>query len=379
MVKRLTVIFVVSLFVMLIFAGGAFAATAKKTSDATWKRHISEDYKVDGPGWEAYRASSGVPAKYRTAGVKYQPDCTPDPDDPVADPTEWDMVDPTWYEFQQNGSMGRMISVTDNNFRHISWMRHDGPIYPPGPRYVMAKTKKSDGTWNARVEIGPGTINSGYSNQANTHDGRSVVIFHSTAGIGGQWSSLKIADSEISNNYPYLWDLPDTIENAPSGERGAWPKGEVGYDAILDRDYIHIVETEGNTTPGAILYLGYLRCYEDPADGSQLICQTCVRGVPQTYVIPAGVNFNDTVGNFPGFMSCDISAIPVTGKISKKVAIVWLIPNELPLGEDCNLFSDVAYIEADNNGEGWVDGTDWPPTVHRITNFGTTGDIPVTR
>ena len=33
----------------------------------------------------------------------------------------------TWYDFQKNAAMARMISVTTTGYRHFSWMFTDGP------------------------------------------------------------------------------------------------------------------------------------------------------------------------------------------------------------------------------------------------------------
>ena len=69
MVKRLTAVFVLSLFVVFVFAGGAFAA-AKKSSDVKWTRHISQDWNVDGSGYESYNVPQMVYSKYLTGGSK---------------------------------------------------------------------------------------------------------------------------------------------------------------------------------------------------------------------------------------------------------------------------------------------------------------------
>ena len=83
MVKRLTLVFILSVFIMLMFAGGAFATTAKKVStDGKEIRHVSEEpYPSDDA--KAYTS----PSRYSTAGSKDESDCfniIPDPEVPVA-------------------------------------------------------------------------------------------------------------------------------------------------------------------------------------------------------------------------------------------------------------------------------------------------------
>ncbi|MGB3092061.1 MAG: hypothetical protein WBC42_02475, partial [Candidatus Zixiibacteriota bacterium] len=119
MVKRLTIVFILSVFITLMFVGGAFATTAKKVSaDGKEMRHISED--VYPP--ETMDAAAGL-GKYSTTGSKDPAACydlIPDPEVPAA--TEHDLVGLTWYEYQKNGSMGRMISVSSagtGGYRHV--------------------------------------------------------------------------------------------------------------------------------------------------------------------------------------------------------------------------------------------------------------------
>jgi hypothetical protein len=127
MVKRLTAVFVLSLFVVFVFSGGAFAA-AKKSSDVKWTRHISQDWNVDGSGYESFNVPQRAYSKYLTGGAKLT--CT-DIQPEVGIIIQHDEIGDTWYDFQKNGAMGRMISVTSGGYRHISWMYTDHE-YPPG-------------------------------------------------------------------------------------------------------------------------------------------------------------------------------------------------------------------------------------------------------
>jgi hypothetical protein len=372
MVKRLTLVFILSIFVMLMFAGGTFATTAKKVSaDGKQIRHVSEDAY---PSDDANAITS--PGRYSAAGSKDESDCLdliPDPEVPAA--TEHDLVGSTWYEFQKNGSMGRMISVTSagtGGYRHVSWMWTAG-VYPGGQRRVYARTKAA--AWQATAqEVGLGTVNSGYSNQTHLNDGTSVVIFHRT-GLGGNWCYMAVADGPAASPlYTRKWDLPDDMPEAPSTELGAWPKCEVLYctDTTVHANplnYFHIIENEGNTVGGAENRVGYMRCYISPTNGDTLYCQTPTTG-GEIYAIKDNTAFQDEVYSFGS--SCDISATAVTGRgiVGKRVAIPYL---PLASAGTCDYLSDAAYMECMDNGDAWIDGTDWPPTTHRLTNFGTTG------
>jgi hypothetical protein len=344
--------------------------TAKRVSaDGKELRHISED--VHPP--ETMDAV-GAPGRYSTAGFKDESDCynlIPDPD--VSTVTEHDLVGTTWYEFQKNGSMGRMISVTSagtGGYRHVSWMWSAG-VYPGTQRRVYARSKPAAGVWSTLQEVGLGTVNSGYCNQTHLNDGTSVVIFHRT-GIGGNWSYLGMADVPAADPlYARKWDLPDEMPEGASGEVGAWPKCEVLYcidstiNDTLPIDYIHIIENEGNTVAGAEQWIAYLRCYVDPTDVNNLKCQTPTT-YPEVYNIPANTAFQDQVYGFGS--SCDISAVVATGRgiVGKKVAIPYM---PLVSAGDCDQFHNVGYIVCLDNGAAWLDGTDWPPTTHIIADY----------
>ena len=356
--------------VIIVFVAEGFSTEVKHKIKV---RHISEDVQVDAPGYELQLPFPKSAAKYGRTGVTYNGNCfniIPDPElDP---PAEFDQVGTTWYEFQKNGSMGRMISVTPAGYRHISWMWTAG-VYPGVPRAVYARSKSPAGVWGSQAEVGPGLINSGYCNQAHLHDGSSVVVYHSTSAVGGLASSMAIEDAPGTGQYSRKWDLPDCIAEAPypSHDRGSWPKCDVLYcvdetvhpDAL---DYIHIVETELSTCCIHQEH-AYLRCFIDPADSTSLICQTPNE---PPYAIPANTEFQDTVHSFD--RSSDIAAVVATGRgvVGNRVAIPYM---PAAVTGDYDYLSDAAYIECMDNGDGWIDGSDWPPTIHKITNFGTTG------
>ncbi|UCB51637.1 MAG: dockerin type I repeat-containing protein, partial [Candidatus Zixiibacteriota bacterium] len=140
----------------------------------------------------------------------------------------------------------------------------------------------------------------------------------------------------------------------------------VSFDSL---SYIHLIENESNVQGGALQWIGYLRCYVDPSDSNNLKCQTPTT-YPEVYNIPANTAFQDEVYGWD--FEPDISAIVVTGRglAGRRVAIPYMPP---AVAGDPDYLSDAAYIECMDNGDGWLDGTDWPPTIHKITNYGWTG------
>jgi hypothetical protein len=368
MVKRLTVISVVCMLVVCIFAGGAFSAVDKKaaTDDPEWMRHISEDFAPS----ETFRVPS---QQYPTGGIKYMANCTPIyPDPAIGAPIVHQQIGTTWYDFQKNGSVGRMIDVTNNGYAHHTWM-YTAAVYPGTPRIVKYVKELPDHTFFPEADAGPGPgYNSGYCNVTHLHDGTPVVVYHET-GEFGRDCVLAAADDEVGNVFNRHWDLPDGIADAASQEPMMWPKGTAQYDSATGIDYIHIVGTEGELTGGTLDKVAYIRCYIDPGDPFKLICQSWVNGACSTYTRP-----NNEVIVDPALLpisslsaSCSVDIITVVSPVSKKVAIIWLTAAK---EDDCDYHSDVAYVESNHLGDEWINGTNWPPPPIKLTNYGTTGN-----
>ncbi|MGB2979767.1 MAG: dockerin type I repeat-containing protein, partial [Candidatus Zixiibacteriota bacterium] len=377
-VKVLTLV-IVACFVWGILIASGFSATAKKSSaNAKRTKHISEDvYSSEN--------AQGVasPGKYSAVGSKDETECyflIPDPE--VLPVTEHDLVGATHHDFQQYGSMGRMISVSSEatgGYRHVSWMWTAG-VFPGTQRRVYARTKPLAGVWSTAQEVGLGTVNSGYSNQSHLNDGTSVIVFH-RSGIGGDWCYLAVADGPLANPfYTRKWDLPDYISGA--SEPGRWPKMGIVYDVAEDRDYMHIAVTESSRfsfwdyhhvySPAEQKAYGYVRCYISPTNVDTLICQSYVDGATQTYNIPANTSGGGPSSPIAGFdTGYTISPIVVTSPVSQRVAIVYTKPLVLDGWEERN---DVCYIESMNNGDDWIDGTNWPPVQYNTTSYPPSGN-----
>ena len=239
MKRKMLIFLVLVCFGLGVFVVQGFSATAWQR---TKLRHICQDNLVDAPGFELHRAPYKALSRYTTLGLKYQANCE-NINPEAGTVVEHDQIGDTWYDFQQNESMGRMISVTNNGYRHFSWMFCDHP-YPPGPRYVDANCRDPLGNYIGQVHADGGDVNAGYSNQTHLHDGTSVVIYHRTAGSPEWYTSLTLDSSVCSGLFERHWDIPDYITGQMSDNPGIWPKAEVMYDAMEDRDYIHILHRE---------------------------------------------------------------------------------------------------------------------------------------
>jgi PKD repeat protein len=358
----------------LIFVLGVPFAFARPTERRSKPIPVSEIVPVaDGEG--------GMPRvliERPVSGVKYQTTCE-NINPEVGTIIQHDQVGSTYFDYQSNGSMGRMIAVGPGGHRHMAW-HYTAGVYPGNPRYVYYNCKDSLGNWLGDTLVDGGTnINAGYPNMGVLHDGRAVVIYHRYAGTPPWYTSLTVQDSgQICSGYfTNKYDLPD---NLGATEEGIWPKMGIVYDTEVDTDYIHVVMTEGKTS-GGNQRLGYTRCHLIAAN--KLLCETPT-GQPDV-VSPITVNpnaqlipnknvayFGETAPGSNEYPNT-ISAIVVTSPVSQKVAVVFTNKREAGTVQVNN---DVFYFESTNNGIEWFPqfGGVWPPTLangmlHNVSNY----------
>ncbi|MGB8657681.1 MAG: hypothetical protein WCE90_07840, partial [Candidatus Zixiibacteriota bacterium] len=263
------------------------------------------------------------------------------------------LIGDTWYDEQQIGSIGQMISLPSNGYRHFSWTYSNG-AFPGANRYVDIEDESPGGGFSSQYQVTLTGKNAGYSNQTDLSDGTSVIICHQTAGSPIWYATLINEDGQ--------YDLPDYITDAPTTNPMQWPKAMVQHDAASGRDYIHVVGTEGNTAGGAIQVVCYERCYL--ALNDTLICQAYERGSTKTYKLRpnvAGGGSLSPVGFFDS--SCSVTIIPAVSPVSRKVAVAWIKPATYGTTD---YGGDVAYMESDSLGDEWIAGT---YVKHNITNY----------
>jgi hypothetical protein len=392
MKTKIFMISVLTLVVLLIFAGGALAAHKAKPS--TIKVIKANDVlPVDGGEPQAYFGPT--PVMYERAITA----CDSIHPDPAVTILQLDQWGTTYFDYQKNGSMGRMIAVGPAGEREMVYMRTRGPYSTTYPRYITYNCKNWSGSWcqgdTGRNVDGGVARNAGYVNIAAMHDGREVVIYHRTGYLSGEtpWNtSLSVGDpgfvcSDL-NTFTNHYDIPDSLPGAPTTATGMWPKCAVMYDDTVDTDYIHVVMTEGKTS-GGNQRLGYLRCH---LVGASLLCETPYAVgntyggdapgwwmlAPNTHFVPNKnvAYFGETSpgsGEYPN----DIAVLVVPSPVSKKVGIVFV--NKKKSGNS-EVDNDVFYFESTNNGNSWFPqyGGTWPPTIangmlKNITNYPANG------
>ncbi len=365
MIKRLSVVFIVFLVVAFI-AGGVLAALnqqdANKTSYKSEDR-INDNGAVKAPAPSKY--TPGIVSKSTCAGVSTTI--------PII---EHSQIGDTWYDYQANGSMGRMISVSSDGCRHTTWHYTNG-VYG-GTVYRYVKSNEGLGPnpvdWIGYIDADGGiNKNAGYPNQTHLSDGTSISIYHRTAGTPTWYSTIAAEEEACGNSWNRHWDIPDYIEGATSGQPGQWPKGEVQHDPITSRDYIHVVAQEGITSGVDPAMMIYERCYikDGPGTADTMICQTYRGGATQTFKSVAEISHPSTFFTVSPFdSSCEVSPVVAVSPVARSVAVVYMKPTD-PLGS-CDYFQDVLYFESDSCGNDWIDGFHWPPIKHNITHYGAT-------
>jgi hypothetical protein len=378
--RILLVVFLLSFFALFVFAGGASAA--KKFSRGGPVKASVVYPNVD--GGEAMPNFAPSPVIYEGSKAA---DCTAiDPDSGVV-VIQIDQWGSTWYDYQKNGSMGRMIAVSSTGQREAAYMELPVPPYPPNPRFVTYNCKNALNAWCGTITVDGGTnINAGYVNSCVLHNGQEALIYHK-AGSDEPWGTvMTMGDAgqacAHSNTFTNKYDIPDSMYPGNLyANRGMWPKMEIVYNAVADTDYMHIVMTEGKTS-GGDQRLGYVRCHLLPV--GNLLCETPTgqAGVtspitvfPNTMLAPNKIV--GTFGEIPGDAGKypnTISVVAVPSPVSKKIALVWT--SKRPGSGTVQVNNDVFYTESDSNGIKWFPqyGGQWPPTIangllHNITNY----------
>jgi hypothetical protein len=353
MVKRILVASFVSLFVLFIFAGGSLAKTKPYNTSVA--------LPVDGGSQIPVRNFAPTPVTYEGSAVNCDEISSEVQVDEIA---QWGS---TYYDYQKNGSVGRMIAIGPGGYRHMVFHETRGSYNNTTyPRYVTYNCDDPGNNWLGPTRLDGGVNNNaGYANIAVLHNGVELPIYHRGTTNCTWYSVLKRGDrpEDICGGYfGHIWDLPDLIEGTPTGQNGMWPKHTVVYDADVDTDYIHIVASQNSPNAGDDQSIGYERCV---FQGDNLICRSRLATGPVSYTVVPDVQGSPTLNKIGVFdtVKC-IAVIAVHSPVSKRVAIVYTKHRS-----DEQYNNDVYYIESMVNGDDWLDGTQWPPVKHNITMY----------
>jgi hypothetical protein len=257
-----------------------------------------------------------------------------------------------------------MIAVGPGGHRHTVFHETRGPTSEGYPRYVTYNCKDPLDQWLGPTWIDGGEgINAGYTQMLVMHDGRPVVLYH-RQGDPPWHSSLLLGDDgyACSGDFGNMYDLPDVIDGYISAPNGYWPKGCIVYDAEVDTNYVHIICTESTGGTNEQTF-AYQRC---AFQGDVLVCHSpgfgpYIRHPNAAYPAPF-----ETIA--PVDTVRVISGIIATSPVSQRVAIVYAKNRD---NFETQVNNDVVYVESMDNGEDWLNSSNWPAVRHNVSNYPT--------
>ncbi len=224
----------------------------------------------------------------------------------------------TWYEYQRNGSMGRMIAHSDNLIGsdppvvHFSWMK----LYSESGserKYAYNTYFLTSGTYIGQIGIQPNGEWAGYVGIDLTNDQRAIVGGHNSQAIDNLSDAHFYWDfgpgyAFFGNNYEVPRSLSEYTGGAPDiGQEVDWPKFkyvETATDTVL-----HVIaasyETGSNTDPKGLYYFARRGSDNDPS---------ATWDNPPKIIDTVYTNGHDLVANSIGWVTlCWIANIPCDG------------------------------------------------------------------
>lgn len=334
-------------------------------------RHISDEAALDGSEAASTQLPSQVVIDPSAREVGHRTSCA-DINPQAGSILTHDEIGQTWYDLQQNGTIGRMIIIGPDDHRGFSWMSSTSA--GSYERLVYSKCMSSYGTYYGPVSVDDASGSApGFVNQSHTHYGQPVVVYHRLRQVPMEdpptYCMLSVSNYPVVPEYTHLWDLPDSILNAQSGEKGKWPKVAVKYDQVEGEDFVHVVVTEGNIEGGAMRMMAYQRCYWTTT--SQLECQNYVNGSTETYLIESNQHYSDPARLLAHFnYTCSTEPAVEVSPVSERLTIAFVKPACDGSSGYCDYLGDIAYVESRVNGDDWIDGSNYPPADNNITNYG---------
>lgn len=239
---------------------------------------------------------------------------------------EFETVGTTWYDYQHNGTAGRMIAIDDNGSIHVVWM--NGLQSGATQRHVYYNLDSLGLGWiggNVGIPV-ESTTRGGYTCLSITSDGYPYPTFHAVTDLTNPDAEATIArDLFYYTGLFDYWQPPFVY--APSRLEVIWPKSAIDINGR-----IHMVNTE------------------NPASG--------VAGDPQRIYYINGVyeNFEVTFNgqqqmiDWVEVIAADIAA----SRTSSRVALVYNdIKYDIIPPHDTTQYNNDVYLVISEDGINW--------------------------
>jgi hypothetical protein len=222
-------------------------------------------------------------------------------------------LDFSYYDFQSNGSVSRMIAIdrVGNGGLHVVYTKSPNSTHTPRNAAYQYNDRAGSG-WSGELDLN--TARAGYVTINALSDGRLVAAFNQT-GSGGTQSVVVVGTT------------PALLDTGP-----IWPHVAAG-----PTDVIHVVAHHATRA-------------------ENYYCRSTNQGASFTPWVPVG---GDTMQN-------PVSADVIISRTSGKCAIAWT--RFVPGGLHRQLDMDVVYIESTDHG------ATWGPMVN-VTNYQTADTV----
>jgi hypothetical protein len=337
MAKKVTAIFVLSVFALLLVVGMAWA---RKQAPIPLLNYAREDYVTN------YLLKPA--GEYSFLGTIHSPYTA--------------IVGYTYYDYQHNASIPPIIAndyQAGGGGKHFTWMELEAADLTSN-RFMDYNYVSPAGNWLGAARISETLCRGGYTALGVMNNSREVVCFHyaSTCGSDPRARRTVLAIEQTTPGYNEFLGTFDISDSATGfGEGGMWP-----HMAIDSLNRIHVVMQSGETAAGKSWW-GYTRVTE--LSVSQVRCES--PGIASK-TVNKGV-FNDTRMVARVARTGTISEIVATSPVSKKVALIWQWPTS-----DTSYYqtgNDIYYLESTNGGEDWLNSgfPEWPDIGTNITQF----------
>lgn len=251
----------------------------------------------------------------------------------------------TYYDYQHNGTAGKMIGVDNNGMVHVVWMRGQTPELG-GPRHIYYNIwdPATSAFQFAEGEVVDVATRAGYTSMAVMPDGWAFPAFHEIR-TGDPNPHAAVSEDFLPGMGAFTTTQPAYCFEGGSSLQLIWPKIAIGRDST-----VHIASTESPASgqagdPQRIYYSRGTPTWDNDGFGIQVEWATMACG---------GFREMDTVM----VIAPDICA----SKTSDRVAIVWSKSRDDLMNEPTQYNNDLYAIISEDGGLNW--GQEF-----NITNF----------
>jgi len=261
-----------------------------------------------------------------------------------------DSLGDTWYDYQRNGSMRRMITwgkhgTPDTMLVHFSWMRMPTSAFSARKSYYKV-WNAAGGSYSCEKGIQPDDEYAGYNVIARMNNNSAIVSAHNnlTPPNGPYATQAYKSNFGGSCNFAVSVRVPDGVGDAckvlAGNDASVWPAvaWQEGADTVL-----HILAQESSAGAGDPQALIYFR-----AQNPFLTATWTTRCLDTVYTLAQDVDCNN----------------------NGKVALAWtanLRDTLNPTCDTCSSYEQVQYVQLDNDVYYQISlngGVTWQPRVN---------------